>query len=71
MTRTLQRGGWMKGIGMKSTSEIKRILQAATIEELPEFVKEYSGDERDGVRKLAETAARRLDESWNDAQTIH
>ena len=70
MTRTLQRGGWMKGIGMKSTSEIKRILQAATIEELPEFVKEYSGDERDGVRKLAETAARRLAALERERQRI-
>ena len=47
---------------MKSTSEIKAILQAASIEELPEFIKEYSEDGRAGVRKLAQTAARRLEE---------
>ena len=45
---------------MKSTTEIKKILQAASIEELPELVKEYSADERAGVRKLAEGAAKRL-----------
>lgn len=55
---------------MKSTTEIKRILQAATIEELPEFVKEYSTDEREGVRKLAETAARRLAALERERQRI-
>ena len=45
---------------MKSTGEIKKILQAATIEELPEFVKEYAADARAGVRKLVETASKRL-----------
>lgn len=45
---------------MKSTIEIKNILQAATIEELPEFINTYARDERAGVRKLAESAARRL-----------
>ena len=45
---------------MKSTIEIKKILQAATVEELPEFIAAYAGDERAGVRKLAETAAKRL-----------
>ena len=46
---------------MKSTVEIKNILQAASIEELPEFIETYSRDERAGVRKLAESAARRLE----------
>ena len=45
---------------MKSTTEIKKILQAATVQELPEFINTYSADERAGVRKLAETASRRL-----------
>lgn len=45
---------------MKSTIEIKKILQAATIEELPEFIDTYSRDERAGVRKLAEAAGKRL-----------
>ena len=45
---------------MKSTIEIKKILQAASVEELPEFIAAYASDERQGVRKLAETAAKRL-----------
>lgn len=45
---------------MKSTSEIKGILQAASIEELPEFIREYSADERAGVRRLVEGAIKRL-----------
>ena len=45
---------------MKSTGEIKKILQAASVEELPEFIAAYASDERQGVRKLAETAAKRL-----------
>ena len=47
---------------MKSISEIKEILQAASAEKLPEFITEYSADERAGVRKLAAQAARRLEE---------
>lgn len=54
-------GGGHGGVRMKSTGEIKDILQAASIEELPEFINTYSGDERAGVRKLAESAARRLE----------
>ncbi len=48
---------------MKSISEIKEILQAATLEELPEFVHTYSADDRAGVRKLAESAKKRL-KAW-------
>lgn len=47
---------------MKSTNEIKSILQAASIEDLPEFINAYSSDSRAGVGKLVRTAARRLDE---------
>ncbi|HBA50985.1 MAG TPA: ribonuclease HII, partial [Lachnospiraceae bacterium] len=45
---------------MIGTVEIKRILQAASVEELPEFIRTYVTDERQGVRKLVETAAKRL-----------
>ncbi len=45
---------------MKSTAEIKEILQAASVMELPAFIESYSADERAGVRKLAETAKKRL-----------
>lgn len=45
---------------MKSISEIKDILQAASAEKLPEFIAVYSSDERAGVRRLVESAAKRL-----------
>ena len=45
---------------MKSIGEIKSLLQAASIEELPLFVKEYETDERSGVQKLVETARKRM-----------
>lgn len=48
---------------MKSTSEIKSILQAASIEELPEFINTYSSDERAGVGKLVQMAVKRVD-AW-------
>ncbi len=59
-----------KGTEMKSTTEIKGILQAATIEELPEFIKEYSADGRAGVRKMAESAAKRLAALEKERQRI-
>ncbi len=48
------------GKKMISTVEIKKILQAASVEELPEFINTYRADERQGVRKLVETASKRL-----------
>lgn len=45
---------------MKSINEIQKILQAASVEALPEFIETYSSDERAGVRKLVETAKKRL-----------
>ena len=45
---------------MKSIGEIKAILQAASIEELPEFVNTYETDERGGVQKIVETARKRI-----------
>ena len=44
---------------MKSIEEIKKELQAASAEGLPEFIKEYTGDSRGGVKKLVETAEKR------------
>ena len=55
---------------MKSIGEIKNILQAASIEELPEFIETYSRDDRAGVRKLAESAARRLEALEKEKQRI-
>jgi len=45
---------------MKSISEIKSILQAVSMEDLPEFVNEYSADERGGVQKLVDTARKKI-----------
>ncbi|GFI64531.1 ribonuclease HII [Lachnospiraceae bacterium] len=45
---------------MKSIEEIKKELQAASAEGLPEFIKEYTGDSRGGVKKLVETAEKRV-----------
>ncbi len=42
-------------------SDIRNILQAATIEELPVFVKQYESDERAGVKGLIEKAKKTLD----------
>jgi ribonuclease HII len=47
---------------MKSIKEIKEQYQAACIEELPEFIKEYSFDSRDGVKKLVQSAKKKLDD---------
>lgn len=55
---------------MASTSEIKDILQAASIEELPEFIEKYSADGRAGVRKLAQAAAGRLAKLEKEMQRI-
>ena len=55
---------------MESTVEIKKILQAASIEELPEFIKAYEQDERAGVKKLVETAGKRLAALEKEKQRI-
>ncbi|MCM1126029.1 MAG: ribonuclease HII [Lachnospiraceae bacterium] len=41
-------------------SEIKTILQAAELSELPAFIKTYETDERDGVRSLVGKAQKRI-----------
>lgn len=46
---------------MQSISEIKAVLQAASTEELPVFIETYGKDGRSGVRKLVETARKRLE----------
>lgn len=45
---------------MKNLSEIKKELQAACEEELPQFIKEYENDEREGVRKLIVNAEKKM-----------
>lgn len=55
---------------MKSTSEIKKIFQAASVGELPELIREYSSDERAGVRNLAAAAEKRLEGLKKELQRI-
>ena len=45
---------------MKNIGEIKEQFQAACEDELPEFIREYESDERAGVRRLVESAGKRL-----------
>lgn len=47
---------------MQSILQIKELLQAASTEELPSFIHTYEKDTRAGVRKLAESAQRKLTE---------
>ena len=56
--------------GMKNTTEIKEQLQAASEDELPEFVNIYESDERAGVKKLVETARRRISALEKERQRI-
>ena len=41
-------------------NEIKKILQAASINELPAFIDKYSRDERAGVQALLAKAEKRM-----------
>lgn len=45
----------------ETLKDIQNHLQAACINELPDFIKQYEPDERTGVRKLVETARKRID----------
>ncbi|MCD7836328.1 MAG: ribonuclease HII [Lachnospiraceae bacterium] len=55
---------------MKSIKEIREIFQAACLEELPEFINIYSEDEREGVRKIAVAAQKKLDALEKEKQRI-
>lgn len=55
---------------MKSISEIKGELQAATENELPEFIGEYGSDDRTGVKRMVETAQKRLAALAKERQRI-
>lgn len=55
---------------MKNTGEIKAQLQAASMDELPEFVHSYEGDERAGVQKLVETARKHMAALEKEKQRI-
>ncbi len=44
----------------KKISEIKKIMQAASVSELPAFIKIYGGDERAGVTALVKKAEKKI-----------
>ena len=46
---------------MESAAKIKEILQAASMEKLPEFIAEYENDPRSGVQKLVSSAQKKID----------
>lgn len=49
---------------MSSVQEIKIVLQHASYEELPEYIREFQADERAGVLREVERAKKRL-EQWH------
>lgn len=56
---------------MLSTKEIKELFQAACEDELPVLIKEYKDDERAGIRKLAESAQKKLDALKKERERIY
>jgi len=55
---------------MLSVGEIKKRFQAASLEELPELIRQYCQDGRNGVEKLVDSARRRLTALEQERQRI-
>ena len=55
---------------MESAAKIKEILQAASMEKLPEFIAEYENDPRSGVQKLVSSAQKKIDALEKERQRI-
>ena len=55
---------------MESAAKIKEILQAASMEKLPEFIAEYENDPRSGVQKLVSSALKKIDALEKERQRI-
>ena len=55
---------------MLSIGEIKEEFQAASVEELPEIIKRYEQDGRSGVRRLAESAEKKIRALEKEKQRI-
>ena len=51
--------------------KIKELLQAACEDELPAFINTYQTDEREGVRKLVESAKKRLEALQKERERIY
>ena len=54
----------------QSIQEIKERLQAASIEELPAFIKSFQSDERSGVQKLIASACKQLESYEKEKKRI-
>lgn len=54
-----------------SMNEVKELYQAACENELPEFIQRFSEDERSGVKKLVESAQKRLLALEKEKQRIY
>ena len=55
---------------MESAAKIKEILQAASMEKLPEFIAEYENDPRSGVQKLVSSAQKKIAALEKERQRI-
>ena len=55
---------------MESAAKIKEILQAASMEKLPEFIAEYENDPRSGVQKLVSGALKKIDALEKDRKSV-
>lgn len=54
-----------------SMNEVKELYQAACENELPEFIQRFSEDERSGVKKLVDSAQKRLLALEKEKQRIY
>ncbi|MCR5102277.1 MAG: ribonuclease HII [Butyrivibrio sp.] len=45
---------------MSSIAEIKDIFKNTEIDKMPDFIKEYEADERDGIKKVVESARKKV-----------
>lgn len=57
-------------INVRNIDEIRKELQAASMDGLPEFIHTYESDERAGVQKLVETAGKRMAALEKEKQRI-
>jgi len=55
----------------KNIGDIKAQYQAASVDELPEFIEAYKADERAGVQKLIQSANKQLQDLEKEKARIH
>ena len=61
----------MSFIICKNMGDIKAQYQAASVDELPEFIEAYNADERAGVQKLIQSANKQLQDLEKEKARIH